>query len=226
MNVDMLTHGMTQLMNTLQTLGVGPLDANRFAASVIRHDLPTVMEVFGRGSITGAANGRRRNLNIQGLDALDLRTQKANGEPWDFDKAADRQEAREDVLNKKPSWLIGSPPCVAFCIFNQWLNKAKMAPEKYEAMMAKGRRHLHFMISLYVIQLEGGRHFLHEHPQSASSWKDMYMQALLKHPRVVTSVAHTCRYVRVVHSKDGQVALAKKPTRFATTAKHMAARLN
>ena len=189
MNIDSITHGMSQIMTVLQTLGVNPIEANRFAVNVIKRDLPTVMEVFGRGGIVHAANTSRRNLNVEGLDALDLRTFKQDGTPWDFDKVEDRREARELVETKCPTWLIGSPPCVAFCSFNQGLNKVRMSPEKYAAMMEKGRKHLHVIISLYLIQLKAGRHFLHEHHQSASSWEDPFMVALIKHRKVHTSVA-------------------------------------
>ena len=42
------------------------------------------VEVYGRGHIMAQANGPRRSLSITGLNALDLRTYKANGEPWDL----------------------------------------------------------------------------------------------------------------------------------------------
>ena len=41
----------------------------------------TFVEVFGGGSICDEANGPRRNLNLVGLNALDLRTVKPNGSP-------------------------------------------------------------------------------------------------------------------------------------------------
>ena len=31
--------------------------------------------------------------------------------------------------------------------------------------IAQGTGHLHFIIGLYQIQLDNGRHFLHEHPE-------------------------------------------------------------
>ena len=34
----------------------------------------TLMELYGRGGINREANGARRNLNVKGLGALDLRT--------------------------------------------------------------------------------------------------------------------------------------------------------
>ena len=39
------------------------------------------------------ANTARRDLNVKGLAAFDLRTSKPDGSPWDFTLRADRQLA-------------------------------------------------------------------------------------------------------------------------------------
>ena len=65
--VDMLT-----LMDCLQSLGVEPVSANRFVASIVRTTQPTRIEINGRGNIVGKANGPARNLNILGDMALEL----------------------------------------------------------------------------------------------------------------------------------------------------------
>ena len=54
-----------------------------------------------------------------------------------------------------------------------------MDPERVKAILKEGQRHLHFVISLYKIQLDEGRHFLHEHPQGARSWQDIHMRSCL-----------------------------------------------
>ena len=43
----------------------------------------TFIEVFGSGNICRQANKVRRNLNLKGLAAMDLRTLRENGTPWD-----------------------------------------------------------------------------------------------------------------------------------------------
>ena len=40
MNVDSIIHGMNQIMNIIQALGVGPIEANRFAMSTLKSDHP------------------------------------------------------------------------------------------------------------------------------------------------------------------------------------------
>ena len=114
------------------------------------------------------ANGVLRNLNISGLDAFDLRTSKPDGMPWDFSRKADRVMAVNYVKTHRPTWIVGSPPCTAFSQL-QAINYAKMDPEKVAARIREGKKHLHFVISLYKLQLDNKRHFLHEHPAGATS---------------------------------------------------------
>ena len=58
-----------------------------------------------------ASRGCRRNLNLIGLRAFDLRTAKPDGEPWEFTKGSDRRLARKIVEEEKQTWIVGSPPC-------------------------------------------------------------------------------------------------------------------
>ena len=155
--VDMLT-----LMDTLQALGVDTVQANRFAAALVRSK-PTLLELYGRGKIKDAANGSHRDLNIIGQDALDLRTCKPDGSPWDFTRKADRLEALRLVRERRPTWVIGSPPCTAFSTL-MCMNFNNMDPEKAKRLLATARMHLHFTASLYYGQLLRGDTFLHEHP--------------------------------------------------------------
>ena len=69
------------------------------------------MEVYGRGRIVELANTSHRNLNVLGDQALDLRTLKPNGEPWDFNRLHMRNKAVRKLLQDKPLVLIGSPMC-------------------------------------------------------------------------------------------------------------------
>ena len=69
-----------------------------------------------------------------------------------------------------------------------------MGPQRRLEQLAEGRLHLRFMISLYLLQLRGGRCFLHEHQQTASSWKEDAMLKLLDMPNVDSVVSHQCEY--------------------------------
>ena len=220
---------MTAMMDVLQTLGVDVSDANKFSARAVRvarkASNPSFVEAYGTGLIVERANGVLRNLNVKGLAAFDLRTRKANGTPWNFSKSSDREEAVKYIRENRPTWVIGSPPCTAFSML-QGLNFKKMAPERVKAILNEGRRHLHFVISLYKLQLDEGRHFLHEHPQGASSWKDVQMLKLLNHPRVKTTVSDQCQYGLVTPGPGGDMMPAKKPTKWASSSPQMLARLS
>lgn len=195
-------HQMLVLMDCLQTLGVTTENACQFSTSIIKdtrakhrfqslHDRldatrtyiatitsakPTFIEIFGRGGLVEASHGLRRNLNVHGLDALDLRTCKESGEPWDFSKPADRQEALHLVRTRRPSWIVGSPPCTAFSQLNGGHNVPKLPKERVDKIIEERRMHLHFVIVLYKLQLGEGRHFLHEHPRGGNQL-DRFMDA-------------------------------------------------
>ena len=112
---------MVSMVDILQTLGVSVGDAVAYAVKATKDKVPvygvvtgqsynpTFIEVYGHGTIVQASHGCRRSLNVNGLNALDLRTSKPNGEPWDFSKASDRQLARSMIEEQKPTWVVGVP---------------------------------------------------------------------------------------------------------------------
>ena len=110
----------------------------------------TFIEAYGK-TITDYTNAHRRNLNVEGLASLDLRSPKPNGEQWDFCKSADRREARRMVKELDPDWIIGAPPCTAFSIWNYGMNYKKMSAESVRAKLEEGRLHLNFVASLYEL---------------------------------------------------------------------------
>ena len=174
-----------------------------------------------------ASRGCRRNLNIQGLHALDIRTCKEDGTAWDFNKAADRQLARDLIERLEPTWLICSPPCTALSKLYVNLNFPRMPKEVVDEKIRKGRRHLRFVISLCRLQLEHNRHVLFEHPSGANSRDDDWMIKLLQHPKVQTTISDKCEYGLVTPSAvTGQPIPAQKPTRWATSSPQMLSRLS
>ena len=76
--------------------------------------------------------------------------------------------------------LIGSPACKDFSTW-QFLNAAKSKdPEAMRRAKTAAILHLDFVCSLYQEQLDGGRYFLHEHPQYATSWSEPSVTKLLE----------------------------------------------
>ena len=125
----------------------------------------------------------------------------------------------KSILEQKPHFLIGSPMCAA-CSALQVLNKWRMALEKWDALWEKGKRHMRLAVKLYRLQEEAGRFFLHEHPNSVSSWKLPEVMTLMSDPGITKSAAHLRRYGMT--SKDGEgVGCVKKPTGFITNSIHL-----
>ena len=216
--------GDEAMLDYLMSLGVTKVTASATINSMRSERPPaTFMEIYGGGAIKDCANKTRRDLNVKGLNALDLRTMKPDGQPWNFSQKADRQMARALIDKDNPDWIIGSPPCTAFSIWNYAMNYPKMDPEKVKQAVAEGKVHLDFVVSLYRKQLAKGKHFLHEHPATALSWKEETVLALIRSPLVFTVVADQCMYglTAPLEGDKTQRGPAKKPTRFMTSSSIM-----
>ena len=212
------------LVQTLVRCGVDRQVALDKVHTMMKHDdIPpvTFVELYGRGGIHYEANRSRRDLNVMGLGACDLRTTKPDGNPWDFSKKADRKMAMDKIDQETPDWVIGSPPCTPFCAWNQHMNYPKMDRERVESLMKEGRMHLEFMAKVYRKQYRRGRFFLHEHPATAASWSEQSIDHIAKLPGVFVTKADQCQYGLVSNSDDGKPFPALKPTKFMTNAEPM-----
>ena len=158
------------------------------AVHVGQQDDPTFFELCGKGNSVRASHGCRWHLHVNGLDAFDLRTMKPNGEHWDFSQSTDRQLAKSMVETMKPMWVIENPPRTFFSARNQGINLRRMDPANVELMRTEAVKHLHFVMGIYKMQFDEGRHFLHEHPATTSSWSDPWVVNMLPNPRVFALV--------------------------------------
>ena len=70
------------MVDSLRIAGAIPQDAKTHVNAMLgSKPKATFMEVYGGGAIADCANHARRNLNLQGLGALELRTTKEDGTP-------------------------------------------------------------------------------------------------------------------------------------------------
>ena len=106
------------------------------------------------------------------------------------------------------------------------MNHRKMDPAVVDKLRREAVRHLRFVIGLYGIQISNGRHFLHEHPETAASWYDPAMVALLAMPKVSSVVSDQCEYGLLTPGPGGVPMPAKKPTRWASSSPQMLKRLS
>jgi hypothetical protein len=101
-----------------------------------------------------------------------------------------------------------------------------MKVEDVRKRLQEARRHLEFCVVLYRDQLARGKHFLHEHPLGASSWKEGCIERLAGKPDVSTTVGHMCRYDMKVDDELGVKKLVMKPTRWLSSSEAMLRRLS
>ena len=70
--------------------------------------------------------------------------------------------------------------------------------------------------TLYRIQSNAGRYWLHEHPWSAKSWKEPVVTQMLQDLEAMVVQCHQCQLGQVAMRADGSNGAVKKPTGFAT----------
>ena len=80
------------------------------------------------------------------------------------------------------------------------------------------RRRSFTSCEVYRQQLCGGRHFLHEHPETARSWADEQIQGILNDPAVGSVVGHQCMYGQTAPTANGERLPARKATRWMSSA--------
>ena len=122
------------------------------------------------------------------------------------------------VEEERPYIVIGSPPCTSFCTINRRFYYRRMSPERVQRAIREGNVLLKFALEVYELQLSEGRHFLHEHPASATSWHVPRMMALRRRQGVGETVAHLCQDGLTTLGRSGERLPAQKPTRFLSSA--------
>jgi len=100
-----------------------------------------------------------------------------------------------------------------------------MSEEAKNTMIERALIHLHFCLELYQIQVDNGRYFLHEHPATATSWKDPKVQEFIKINNIESTVMHMCQYGMTSTDKDGTVRPVYKPSKWISNSKAVLSRL-
>ena len=171
-------------------------------------------EIYSPPRVTAELT-RTRNQEVLPGFALDLTViDPDDGLPWDFNSLAKREKAMKMVRDQRPYMLIGSPMCTAFCAW-QALNAAR-STDRSRMKLAYDRavRHIEFTVELYREQHQGGRLFLHEQPQSATSWNLRCLKSLAEIPGVGRVVGDQCQFGAEVKNGKLRGSPVKKPTGF------------
>ena len=113
--------------------------------------------------------------------------------------------------------------CTVYSTMNQ-VNHARMPAEVVQQRFAYARRHPEFVTQLYKIQAQFGRHFLHEHPGSASSWQESCIKKVFNIPGVQRVVGDQCHCGLMSRDNGGQ-GFARKTAGFMTNSPCIALQL-
>ena len=178
-----------------------------------------VYDFYSRPRVTPVFT-KRNGVKGKSFDILSC---SDDGLKWDFTKAEMRAKARKHVLQNKPLWIIGSPPCDQWSIM-QNLNKHKVSDHERTKRSISARLRLQFCTELYQMQIDGNRYYLHEYPLTASPWQEPCMKRLTKRPGNFTTKIHMCAYDMKILDAHG-ITYVYKPTQFITNSPLMAAQL-
>ena len=155
--------------------------------------------------------------------SFDRLVEKEAGVPWDLTRRAHQMEILRIIEDEKPQLVIGSPPCSHFSKIMA-LNWPKTPRHKRRAMMREARDLLEFASRVYMAQYRSGRLFVHEHPESAQSWREPCMERLANLPGVVKARIDMCAYGLKSADAKGE-GLVLKPTTILTNSTVMGEKL-
>ena len=203
-------------LSALDFMEAGTYDADADLGAV------DVMEVFSPPWFTEAA--KRHGLR-PGI-AVDLSTcRPSDGVGWELLRKEDQAELDEIIEKDEPWLLTGSPRCDPFSQ-EQYLNRATTDEKVRERRLLEGREGLLVAIKAYTNQHDAGRYFLHEHPATATSWREQGMVDLMSREGVYYAQGPMCRYGLQLPEKyrdesDGVPEYVRKETGFVTNSEEV-----
>ena len=179
--------------------------SERLARRPPRHLTDQVMEVFSPPRVlpVATAAGLRGNLSV------DLET------GWDLLDKPVQYAVLQEVRWREPRFLVLSPPCTMYSALQRSFNLGKMSlrGDQLQRRWAEAHTLLDFSMDLAMIQVRGGRKFLFEHPDTASSWERGSVQQVLRQEGCFLVRFDMCRFGLV--SPSGSKPLRKR-TKFLT----------
>ena len=164
---------------------------------------------------------RARERGLRGGWSLDIiGDDDVTQRRWDLSCPKHAEEAFRLVARDKPRLVVLSPPCTKFSSLWFLMKKAMPREEWLHAV-----RMVNVAVKIAEIQLDGGRHFVFEHPLTASSWKLPSLKRLRARAGVHETSLHMCAFGLTSQDACGE-ALAKKPTRILTSSSAICEKLS
>ena len=113
--------------------------------------------------------------------------------------------------------MIGSLPCTMFSRLQLNLNSRKIGKVEWERRRREAEVLLIFAVAVYALQQQSGRHFLHEHPEGATSWRHPAVAKLRARPGVDAVVADMCALGMTTSTQSGGQASPVQSNAFIWT---------
>ena len=121
----------------------------------------------------------------------------------------------EIVNDQRPRFLMLSPECTPYSNIQNLNMRTPMGKANVEAARRRGDVHLGFCVTLAQRQMDGGRYFVYEHPNSAASWDNPSVDRLASTPGVRRTELDQCEFGLLSVDERGK-APAKKTTSLLT----------
>ena len=187
---------------------------------------PDICEIFSQPRVCQEAAMREYGgTKLRPGWSLDLTMKDPeSGEPWDLSKVHVQNRVRQLVRTTQPYCIIGSPPCTAFSPL-QNISKFKRDPNIVKEELRQAKAHVRFCIEIYLMQVRGHRHFVHEHPERSRAWQLPEMKELLLRPEVGSVILHMCAFGMTSTDEMG-TAPVKKATRIISTSDEVLKQVN
>jgi len=152
------------------------------------------MEIYTKPRMIPFAQraGMRGNLSADISTGFNLKTHDA------------RTDLVIQVKARRPKVIMCSPPCTMMSGL-QNLNWSKMDRFKREDLFREALLHLNFVMFIADLQIQSGRCFIHEHPDSAISWDEQGVQQISRTPGAQIARLCMCRYGLVTKEKGTPV---------------------
>ena len=178
------------------------------AVALFERKGPDVCEIYSQPRVCQEAMSK----HLQPGWSLDLTTKDpATGDHWDLSQPKVQSRVRKLVRDTQPYCIIGSPPCTPFSPLQE-IGRAKRDPKVMANELARGKEHIKFCLEIYAMQLNGKRHFVHEHPERSRAWDMPEVVDFLLRPNVDSTVLHMCAFGMTAKDEQGE-GLVQKATR-------------
>ena len=217
MLVDMVLHGASQATPPVEEVRRLCLIRGETSNEVGKR----IVELFSPPRINEKIDRMSSKKGIVAGTSFDLIVDKRTGETWNFLKPEDRRRCWNRLEEERPWVVIGSPPCTAFSTINTGLNYPKMNRDEVLRRQGEARVLLGFALAVYHWQLNRGCYFLHEHPDSASSWELPEVRAMMGRPGVQVTKTDACVLGMKTVDASGVEGPVKKPTRWMGNAPYL-----